>query len=151
MEEGGGIKLGPGSTGSDNKGPKLSDKLGAAKKGASEASGSSSSQGPTKAERVGKALSEASETVKDVKDVATAGPTGLETTGKEIKEGAQKARAEGKSATKGAAAAAGREAAGQAVATGVDVLTLGMGVEAHGKVAKGVSKALKKENLKKII
>lgn len=86
----------------------------------------------------------ASETAKDVKDVAKAGPTGLESTGKEIKEGADKGGA------KGAAGAAAREGAGQAVATGVDVLTAGATTEAHGKIAKGVSKGLKKENLKKI-
>jgi len=151
--EGGGIKLGPGS--GDNK-PKLNEKLGS--KEHSKESGlttssnpGSESGGPTKAERVGDALSKVSETAKDVKDVAKAGPTGLESTGKEIKEGAEKAKAEGKSATKGAAAAAGREAAGQAVATGLDAFTLGLTAEAHGKIAKGVSKALKKENLKKIV
>jgi hypothetical protein len=153
--EGGGITLGPG--GGDNK-PKFDKKTGGqlqhAKEGANlepRESGGQAGASPTKAERVGDTLSKVSETAKDVKDVAKAGPTGLESTGKEIKEGAEKARAEGKSATKGAAAAAGREAAGQAVATGLDAVTLGLTAEAHGKIAKGVSKALKKENLKKII
>ncbi len=86
----------------------------------------------------------ATETAKDVKDVAKAGPTGLEDTHKEIKEGYDK------SGAKGAAGAAGREAAGQAVATGVDVLTAGATTESHGKIAKATSKVLKKENLKKI-
>ena len=39
---------------------------------------------------------------------------------------------------------------GQAVAGGLDVVTAGATAEAHGKIATGVSKALKKENLKKI-
>lgn len=100
---------------------------------------------PALAEKAKDKAANASETAKDVRDVAKAGPTGLESTGKEIKEGAQK------DGVKGAAGAAGREAAGQAVATGLDVATAGATAKMHGKVAKGVSKALKKENLKKIL
>lgn len=104
--------------------------------------------GPQKASRVKDSVKDkagsASETINDIKDVAKAGPTGLESTGKEIKQGYEK------NGAKGAAGAAGREAAGAAAEVGVDVLTGGLGAEFGGKVQKGVSKALKKENLKKI-
>jgi len=104
--------------------------------------------GPQKASRIKDSVKDkagsASETMNDIKDVAKAGPTGLESTGKEIKQGYEK------NGAKGAAGAAGREAAGAAAEVGVDVLTGGLGAEFGGKVQKGVSKALKKENLKKI-
>jgi len=104
--------------------------------------------GPQKASRINDSIKDkagsASETMNDIKDVAKAGPTGLESTGKEIKQGYEK------NGAKGAAGAAGREAAGAAAEVGVDVLTGGLGAELGGKVQKGVSKALKKENLKKI-
>ncbi len=104
--------------------------------------------GPQKASKLKDSIKDkagsASETMNDIKDVAKAGPTGLESTGKEIKQGYEK------NGAKGAAGAAGREAAGAAAEVGVDVLTGGLGAEFGGKVQKGVSKALKKENLKKI-
>jgi hypothetical protein len=144
--EGGGAKMSPVG---DNK-PKLNEKLGSAEHAAESnltagSEGAGQSNGPTKAERLGDAASKASEAASDIKDVAKAGPTGLESTGKEIKEGAQKGGA------KGAAAAAGREAAGQAVAATATVLTAGALAEVYGKIAKGVSKALKKENFSKIL
>ena len=135
--------------------PKMSEKVGddefnkeSSLTGSSEPGG----DGGDKSESVGKKTADkakdlaasASETAKDVKDVAKAGPTGLETSAQEIEQGRKKA------GTKGAAAAAGREAAGQAVATGVDVLTAGATTESHGKIAKATSKLLKKENLKKV-
>lgn len=89
-------------------------------------------------------VASASETAKDVKDVAKAGPTGLENSAQEIKQGADK------NGARGAAGAAGRQAAGQAVAGGLDVVTAGATAEAHGKIATGVSKGLKKENLPKV-
>ena len=109
-----------------------------------EADKVNSSKGQKAAEGGKKLAANASETAKDVKDVAKAGPTGLENSAQEIKQGADKDGA------KGAAGAAGRQAAGQAVAGGLDVVTAGATAEAHGKIATGVSKALKKENLKKI-
>lgn len=104
--------------------------------------------GPTKAQKVGdkakNMAAETSETVQDIKDIATAGPTGLESSGKEVKQGYEK------NGVKGAAGAATREAAGAAAEAAVDVLSAGTLAEFGGKIQKGVSKALKKENLKKI-
>jgi hypothetical protein len=107
-----------------------------------------SESGPSKSERIsGKAknaIADASETAQDIKDIATAGPTGLESSGKEVKQGYEK------NGVKGAAGAATREAAGAAAEAAVDVLSAGALAEIGGKIQKGVSKALKKENLKKI-
>lgn len=153
------------SVSSDNGGqgnPKPSDRIGdeefKQESDLADSSNTSSeaSEGPQEAERAdggGKSRGDrakdfaasANETAKDVRDVAKAGPTGLETSAQEIKEGKDKHGA------KGAATAAGREAAGQTVATGLDVVTAGATAKAHGKIAKGVSKGLKKENLKKIV
>jgi hypothetical protein len=128
----GGMSSVPG--GGDMK-PKLDDKLGSAehaKESNLTAGGDiNAAGGPTKAERIGNAASKVSEAANDIKDVAKAGPTGLESTGKEIKEGAEKGGA------KGAAAAAGREAAGQAVAAAATAFSGGALGEFYGKIAKG--------------
>jgi hypothetical protein len=104
--------------------------------------------GPTRTQKIGEkaknAAANASETVQDIKDIATAGPTGLESSGKEVKQGYEKA------GVKGAAGAATREAAGAAAEAAVDVISAGTLAEFGGKIQKGVSKALKKENLQKI-
>lgn len=85
------------------------------------------------------------ETASDIKDIASASKdAGVSESLKEVEKGREKAGA------KGAAAAAGREAAGHAVAGAVDVLTVGAGAEAHGVIQKTVSKGLKKENLIRI-
>lgn len=87
----------------------------------------------------------AKEMASDIKDIAAASKdAGITESVKEVEKGREKAGA------KGAAAAAGREAAGHAVAGAVDVLTVGAGAEAHGVIQKSVSKGLKKENLIRI-
>ncbi len=130
--------------------PKAPEAVGgnSAPQGGQLAAGGADQPGPQKASKLNDYAKDkagsASETISDIKEVAKAGPTSAKSVGKEIKQGAEK------DGVKGAAGAAGREAAGAAAAAGAEVLSGGTLKPISGKIQKGVSKALKKENIKKI-
>lgn len=87
----------------------------------------------------------ASDTVKDVKSVAEAsGKQGID-----VREEAQDVkRAYEEKGTKGAAGEVGRKAVGKTAQVGLEAT--GVGATVAAPVGKGIEKALKKENLKKI-